>query len=344
MKTFAVLHLALAALPAGAAVVSAPVGYMRYHFPGHATEALAVPLLRPVVYAGMIESATGATLTLATCGDAPDCTAMLAAEAAYYLEITDAADCAGERLDIDVAATRANPAGSLVIAVDSPHNTVSGDLACLAGQPLVIRPHWTLASLFGASAEAGELHSATTAAAADQVWFWGGQLVEVYWFRQNSAGDIRHWARLGSTADADQTVIAPGTGVFFKRASHTDLWLTVTGEVRTNRFVLPLPHATSLLAPGFPLAASPYASGLTAASGLTPAPTAAAADQLWLWDGYKVNVFWYRCNSACTALRWHNTLTGTIDYTLAPIIDPFAAFFLRIQDPDPGRLTIAPPY
>jgi len=156
--------------------------------------------------------------------------------------------------------------------------------------------------------------------------------MSTYWFRQNSAGTIKEWRNTGTgSTNQDNAIIPSGTGVFVKRVGTSTLDVMVLGNVRNNKFIQPLTTGTSLLAPGFPTAASPTDAGLMPAAGLVSATSFAVADQIWVWTGTVMSTYWLRQNSAGTIKEWRNTGTGATAYTTTRFLDPQKAFFVKTQ-------------
>lgn len=311
-----------------------PVGVMQYTFAPNSYQTMGVPLVRDSVASGTVVGGTAATITL---GGTYNLAAVLSAGASYYVEVTGHSDGVttanvGNRFDLDVAATISSANNVISINTTSPNNTASGDLSGLAGYTLSIRPHWTLADLFGTGTAATLLHSATTPGNADQIQFWTGSGMSTYWFRQNSAGTVKEWRNTGTgSTNQDNAIIPPGTGVFVKRAGASTLDVMVAGNVRSNKFVQPLTTGTNLLSSGFPTSASPTDASLMPAAGLISATTVGSADQIWIWTGTGVSTYWLRQNSAGTIKEWRNTGTGTTVHTTTQFMEPHTAFFVKTQ-------------
>lgn len=323
-----------------------PVGVMQYSFAPNSYVTMGVPLVRDSVATGTVTGGTAGTITL---NGTQNLAAVLSAGTPYYVEITGHPDGVtsanvGDRFDVDTAATISAASNVIVINTSSPNNTAAGDFSGLTGYNLAIRPHWTLADLFGTGASATSLQSSPTFTSADQVHFWTGTGMSTYFFRQNSAGTIREWrnTRTG-TVNQDGAIIPPGVGVFFKRAGSSPLAITVLGNVRGNKFVQPLALGTHLFAQGFPKMSSPTDLSLMPVSGLVCSTSFAAADQIWLWTGTGISTYWLKTNSAGTIKEWRNTTTGTTVYDTTQFLDPQKAFFVKTQASiDP--VEVAKPY
>lgn len=313
-------------------VSTTPVGAMSYSFPANTTVSVGIPLVRPAVFTGVVSSGNATTVSFSTAG--LNLGTVITAGNFYYIEIVGHSDNVttahvGERFEVDEASTTTTANGVLTIDTASALNTATGDYSSLVGYKIVIRPHWTLASLFGTGTGATGLTSATTFSSADQVLSWDGSGWSTYWFRQNSAGTVKEWRNTAtSTTNQDNTLIPPGVGVYFKK-TNSSLTLSVVGEVRTNRFIRNLDHSTQLIAMGYPIDRSPVQLGMLPASHYTPATSFDAADQLLAWDGAGFSTYWLRRNSAGDVIQWRNTGTGTTDHSNTAFILSNQAFFIR---------------
>lgn len=163
----------------------------------------------------------------------------------------------------------------------------------LTGERIVLCSHDTIGSLFDKDLFAGS----TNPAAADQIQIYENDGVspgrfELYYLLDARPGNPTHQWRAFLPGGGDQggRVIAPGQGVFVKRpAGATPIHTVFTGQVRANDFVRPLFEGVNLVAPPFPLPASPRDLGLLDPSaGFTASTNLNAADQFLL---YQFNLF-----------------------------------------------------
>lgn len=328
-SAFLVVHAAWAG-----DVTTTPAGAMQYSFPANSYTTMGVPLVRGSVATGSVSGGTASTITI---NGAQNLAAVLNANMPYYVEVTGHTDgvttaSVGDRFDLDVAATISAASNVICINTSSPNNTAAGDFSGLTGYNLAIRPHWTLASLFGTGLSATFLQSATSFAGADQVHFWNGLGMSTYWFKRNSAGTIQEWRNtITGIVNQDSVILPPGVGVFFKRAGSSPLDVFILGNVRDHKFVQPIATGTSLLASGFPTWSSPSDASLMPGTGLVSAASFSVADQIWIWTGIGISTYWLRQNSAGTIKEWRNTITGTTTYTTTQFLDPQRAFFVKTQ-------------
>lgn len=315
-------------------VSTTPEGVLQYSFPANSYTTMGVPLVRDSVAAGTVSGGEASTITIS---GTLNLAAVLNANTPYYAEVSGHSDGVtaahvGDRFDIDVASTISAANNVISINTSSPNNTAAGNFSGLAGYNLEIRPHWTLASLFGTGVSATALQSSPTFGGADQVHFWNGVGMSTYWFRQNSAGTTKEWRNtITGTTNQDNAILPPGVGVFFKRAGSSPLDVVVVGGVRNHKYVQPLATGTSLLASGFPTWSSPTDASLMPGSGLVSAVTFGSADQIWIWTGTGISTYWLRQNSAGTIKEWRNTVTGTTTYSTNQFMDPQKAFFVKTQ-------------
>jgi hypothetical protein len=319
-------------------VTTVPVGVMTYSFSANSTASVGIPLLRPAIFSGVVTSASTGSIAFTSPG--LNLATLISAGSSYYLEVTGHSDgvtkaYVGDRLEINEATTITSASGVAAIDTLSNINTTSGTLDFLIGYNVTIRPHWTLAALFGTGAGATGLNSSTTFSSSDQVLAWNGGGWSTYWFRQNSAGSIKEWRNTATgTVNQDGAVIPPGVGIYVKKLGNA-LTANVMGEVRTNRFIRNLDSSTQLIALGYPVDSSPVQLGLTTTSGFTAATTFTVADQILAWSGTGFSTYWLRRNTAGDVVQWRNTATSTIDHSGTAFIAANKAFFIKpVGTPD----------
>ena len=159
-----------------------------------------------------------------------------------------------------------------------------------------IRPHWTIAAVFGAANESGL--GSGSAAAADQIQLFrnGGY---VGYFYQTAGRNVllNAWVSASDlTANAGNTVIYPGDGIVIARKQSAALSVILNGVVKTGQTSLPVISGYSLLgnvyASGMTLSNSALYTGDTA-TGLAPG-SAATADQVVFWNGTGFVSYFYQ--------------------------------------------------
>lgn len=318
---------------------SAPVGVMSYSVAENSTMSLGVPLLRPAVFTGSVNGVTGAKLILA--GPAAGSALPFVTGESYFLEVIGHVDgttatLVGQRFEVDEAATLAGSIGQLSLDLASPHNTSpAATLAGLASYRVVVRPHWTLATLLGTGGNV-KVNAGTSAATADQVLAWNGSGFSVYYVR---SGDVPQWRNSATGAvNQDGAILPPGAGLFLRRQAGA-LAFAVPGEVRTNTFVRPPLSDSQIIAGGFPVDSSPADLKLAAGPGLTPGTSPGNSDQLLSWVENAFNVYYLRDGQVP---QWRNTSTGLIDYSNSAIFPARGASLLLLRAPAVGVTAVGP--
>ena len=154
----------------------------------------------------------------------------------------------------------------------------------VSGASYKVRPHWTLATVFG-TGTAVTLGKGTSTT-ADQVQLLRGSSLETYFYQPSGFGG-EGWRKIGAAAtDAGGTVIYPDDGIIIARLQSAATSIVVQGAVKTGQTSIPV------LA-GYTLLGNVYASGMTlTSSGLyTGDPntgvavgTSTTADQIQFWN------------------------------------------------------------
>ncbi|MBK8036990.1 MAG: putative Ig domain-containing protein [Verrucomicrobiaceae bacterium] len=253
-----------------------------------APQTFSMPLLRPAIFEGKASEAQNLALN---------------ASVAYFAEIVEQ----GTRFEID------STSGSLTWKTSAP----------AADDHIIIRPHWTLATLFPPAA----FRAAINPANADRIMFFDGKGYRIFWLKASALG--AHWARQDDTtlADAGSTILAPGEGVLVHSRS-TEITLPVSGEVRAWNFIISLRAGSQLIGSGHPLDQSPASMSMTSSSGFSP-----DADKLQLWNGDSTMTrHSFRRTHAGTA--WFDT--NNIESTHQKLLPAFHAIFLTTDQSIPS--------
>jgi len=248
--------------------VASVVGTVAFPVGENRMISVGVPLVRPAVAAGVVELVDSGGVTLINGEGTPQAVAANLLEgSSYYIEVVGHRDgssstALGHRFEIDEPATKAQSAGKIVLG-DSHLNTLEkNSLALIVGHRVVVRPHWTLAGIFG-TGTSSPLNSSVNPAEADQVYFSTAKGLSVFYFR---GGVSPQWRSLASgPVNQDGAIIPPGVGVFFKRQKNAATF-TVVGEVRAGGALIPLFGATdaqgafaaTFAAPIAPITGSPW--------------------------------------------------------------------------------------
>ncbi len=316
----------------GEKAASAAWFWERRHFPaGHRSFGPAV--LKPERFSGRVTSG-GAVLDVAASAGGLSVRNRLDPAQPAFVEVLDGA-LAGHRFDVDIAATTAS---QIVLDTASPRNTAA-PVPDLSGSRIIVREHWTLASLFPSAQWQASLNPAT----ADRVMFYnedtGGW--RVFWLLDLPTG--RRWTRQGdaSLRDEGALVIPPGAGMLVQKVSPARD-AALHGVVRANPFVLPVPASNTFLAGGWPLDQSPAARAMLPGDGFTGSTNPSLADRFLLWrqdtdpagQGYAA---WFLLDGG-PALRYWTQLGSALlaNDNQTPLFQAHRAFFLRLRNPQPA--------
>jgi len=239
-----------------AQTVSTPiVGFQKTTLNANSYKGIGIPLLNPAVITGSVSSKSGYVVAISGASALGD--SLQAAPSAYYLEVTSPANSPniGDRLEVDVAATKTANNGTVVLAT-SPRNTANATSASLAsGTGVVVRKHVTL-DQFRASLGGNLRGDDNSLASADVVYMHNGVGFMPFWL----GSDLQSWYSNDDPDDHRYDVVAPGQGVlFFKRGAATTF--TSTGAVRANDFKQALPAGYQMGAPGYPVSYTPVQLG-----------------------------------------------------------------------------------
>lgn len=247
--------------PVGAVTKTVPVGL----------SSIGITLLNSDVVVASCSSNTTGALTLS---GVTNVGSLLTANTPYYVEAIDG-PLEGERFDVDTAATINSGNNTVVLVVSSDNNTTALSAAAAVNSKFALRKHITVSQV--QSFFANSLVGSNQSANADEIVVLnsdGSDFVS-YYLRANGT----EWRIAGATTVANNIVIPPGSGIFFKKMNSAGT-IVMVGSVRTNDFALPLRSGLSLKASGYPVSYSPQAFGGSAANGWVGANQVANADQL----------------------------------------------------------------
>jgi hypothetical protein len=203
-----------------------------------------INLNKASVFAAGVSSADATSITVSGTHDF----ASLMPSGSYYVEVTGGG-LAGDRFDVDVAATTAG--GSVIqLVAGSANNTASSAGALSQGDTFIVRPHVTLADITEMIG-AGNLFTGEDVGDTDQILTFENGAFKIH------AHFDGIWYDAGDFSEVDSKVIAPGTGLLFRRQGLGNVDLTSLGEVRSNDFVLPMAEGLQLITFGFPVDRSP---------------------------------------------------------------------------------------
>jgi uncharacterized protein (TIGR02597 family) len=214
-----------------------------------------------------------------------------------------------------------------------------------SGDSYRIRPHWTIASVFGATNQNGLTGGSSTT--ADQILVWDpvAQGYTTYFYKTSGLGGTGWRTFASSSADASLAVLYPDDGFIIARNQSSSVTITVTGSVKTGQTSIPVP-------PGYTLLGNVYGTGMTLAdSGLytgNPATGVAGgssttADQILIWNpttsGY--DTYFYK-TSGLGGTGWRSFNSASTDASTTPIPAGAALFINRIGGGGVGFNWVAP--
>jgi hypothetical protein len=247
------------ATPSGSlTLASSPVGVMSDDL-SRGESGLAFPLIGADVFVGVALTnqnepgggAAGSRVRVGFDAEHGTIAARLDAGRQYYAEVVTGA-LAGERFDVDEAATGSAAPGALVLTLDaasfSTRQTIAG--GALAGARVVVRPHVTLGMLTGMFTPGLTGHD--NPLRADGVWVFENDSLTFYHLRSDGV----RWTRLGGNQDQSARVLSPDISVVIDIKSRRQSWLH-EGRVRTNAFRKNLQVGLQAFSSGFPVNLSP---------------------------------------------------------------------------------------
>ncbi len=254
-----------------------------------------VGLVNHIAYEGTTKKAQGRTLfdSAATWSDNQfNPTPGTKSPPSHYLEITSG-PAAG--LMVDIVATHAKHQ-TLTLAAPLPANIGKNADYC-------VRPHWTLAGLFGTTNEAGL--QTGDANDADLISIYAGKAYDHYYFSTVSQGTNSQdsaigsgWRRIGGgSVDQANTPIYPDDGLVITRMVDTPLDIMVAGVVKLDRAMIPIRRGLNVVANVYQapitLAASRLYTGHPG-NGLRAGGNADSADQVQIYNGTGYDTYYYQ--------------------------------------------------
>ena len=249
------------------------------------------PFVNHEFFTGTVDSVVGNTLTLATSANGRNLGDLLNVNTRYYVEVIEGA-YEGHRFDVASGAVN-----TLTVIADADiyrgpaygavgthsYNTLAS-IPDLTGNLVVLRAHKTLSDVLPpASYTAGD-----TLETADCVMCWNGVTFDTYWLANESP--VPYWTTSANAnlENLNSTVIAPAHGLFVYRKTNGPS-VTMSGGVRENDFILPLPATQrTLVGAMYPVdqsANGQFTRAMTLANGFTGGGDPARVDQIQIWNG-----------------------------------------------------------
>jgi hypothetical protein len=212
-----------------------------------------IPYMTESVFTGTVDQVSAQQLVF----NNQNLTGLLQPGVSYYLEVT-AGDHEGDRFDVTAAGE-----GGLTLSSDenlysfaAPYNTRTGaPPPTLVGDAVALHRHRTLNELF-TPADGFATGSQST---ADQVLILVNDVWKIFWLYDQNDGNpaTAIWvdAADGGNADKGNQIIPPGQGMLFNNRNtlSNPRTLLSLGEIRNNKFILPLIAGYSHVGGGFPL-------------------------------------------------------------------------------------------
>ncbi|HET6407526.1 MAG TPA: TIGR02597 family protein [Chthoniobacteraceae bacterium] len=229
------------------------------------------------------------------------------ANGAYYLEISTGSG-AGTTYDIQSTA-----AGTKTI-------TLAQNLANGVAAPVTfkIRKHWTIASVFGPTNEAGLLPGDATT--ADQILIFNGTGYDIYYYQTGGFGT--GW-RSGNDAvnDAGPTKIYPDDGLIVKRKGSANVNVVLLGAVKTGQSSFPISVGTNVVGNVYAANMTLQSSGLYTGNTTTglAGGDATSADQVLIWNGTGYDIYYYQTGGFGTGWRSGNDAVNDAGPTPIPV-------------------------
>ena len=289
------------------------------------TSYVGVPLLREAVLKGRINSVVAPDRLQVTLSEH----SALSSALNYYLEITSAPqapDLEGERFNLWSASLREIVPASTQIHLHLGHfDNTRGDLpAALTGCDFVVRPHWTLSSLFGGQDRPSLLRGHRLISASDQVTFQRGTAVFTYFLETSPSHPHGRWksTRGGLLHDP---ILGPGSALMLNRKKGL-LRFTLTGEKRSTLLRRPLLAGQNLVSLPSLKASRIVDLVLTAEQGWAP------EDMLTIWKGPSKRR--YQSTSSTDGWIGLDSILG-MDPAVAPIFSPTSGIMITKKTADP---------
>jgi len=330
---FIVAAALLQAAVAQTTVTTDPVGFLTLTVYGPASTGgtantyLGLAFTQPVNYQATLSSASGTTLTDSSATWTATANGFNGISGAFYIELISGAG-AGRMSQIT-----GNTANTI---------TTANDLSSFvtAGTGYKIRPNWTLASVFGATDQAGL--AGGTLITADQILVYStsGQQYATYYYKTSGIGGTGWRSSASTSTDASNTPFLPTDGIIVVRHTAGNVSFSLAGAVKLGQTALPVVPGTNLLSNVYPSGTFTLATSGLVASGLTGG-TLVTADQVLIYDNTanQYNTYYYK-TSGIGGTGWRSSASTSTDASNTPI--PFGASVI-IQRTNPGSFTWVAP-
>jgi uncharacterized protein (TIGR02597 family) len=259
---------------------------------------LGFPLVRSSIWQGSILTATGTVLNL----PAGALASTTLSGIPHYLIVTEGTNIG---LMVDVVS---NTSDTVTLSED-----VSGLIA--ATNKISIRPHWTLASLFGSNNTAG-FGASFSIAAADEIRVFNPttQSFVNYYYKSSGLGGTGWRSSTSTSADRSKDVIYPEQSIAILRKQSAPISIVTVGEVYSGAMKLPVETGIAWVINTKPipttLAELGFYTGTT--TGLNGSNTITNADEVLRWTGTGWERFYYK-TAGLGGTGWRTASSTSLD-------------------------------
>jgi len=206
----------------------------------------------------------------------------------------------------------------------------------VSGASYKVRPHWTIARVFGATNQNGL--SGGNATGADQVQLFNGAGYVAYYYQTSGIGGTG-WRRAGApTVDASATIIYPDDGILIVRKQSANAGastsVVIQGTVKTGQTQIPLATGLTLVGNVYAAAMTLGSSNLYTGNNATGVAggNATSADKVLFWNGTGFVTFYYQ-TSGIGGTGWRRAGAPTVDATTTSIPVGAGLFINRTGSP-----------
>ena len=266
-------------------------------------------LARPVEFQGV---ATGSTTNTITSSNAAWTAGQFSpGNGPYYVEIIGASTAVGVGTMYDITG---NTTTQLTVAQDFATG-LAGTLPTFR-----IRKHWTIASVFGATNQAGLQGGTSTTADTILVYSSAAASYDTYYYSTKGLAGTGWRKAGGGGADQAATILYPDDGLLIRRSQSGNVNLVLMGAVKTGQTSFPVVPGLNILANPFAAPMTLGSCGLYKADGSAlAAGTAATADQVQIYNGTSYDTYYYSNGAAGAGWRLDDGNGSTVDQTAVQI-------------------------
>lgn len=257
-----------------------PVGFITLSVPGTSTLSPAgsgaltlagLGMVQPITFQGNADVVNTGTSTITNNSATWTANQFAATSNPYFLEIASG-PAAGVILDIasntstTVTTTQALPA------------------AFVANASFIIRPHWTLSSVFGATGNAGLAIGNTSS--ADQVLLYNGNTYDAYYYDNGQGFVSPGWQKNNNPIDGTTVRIYPDQGILIIRRQSASTQVVLTGAVKTGQTSVPIQSGNNVVGNVYGAGMTLADSGLYTGNSATgvASGTSTSADQVLIYN------------------------------------------------------------